>query len=70
MWGCGSVQPGQAGADCGMQTVTSYGPGDWSVTSDQAAGNTAVLTYPDVQQVFTLHQRHRPAHQRLLGDYQ
>lgn len=37
-----------------MQTVTSYGPGDWSVTSDQAAGNTAVLTYPDVQQVFTL----------------
>ncbi len=37
-----------------MQTVTSYAPGDWSVTSDQAAGNTAVLTYPDVQQVFTL----------------
>jgi hypothetical protein len=51
---CGSVQPGQPGADCGIQTVTSYGPGDWSVTSDQAAGNTAVLTYPDVQQVFTL----------------
>lgn len=54
MWGCGSVQPGQSGAYCGVQTVTAYGPGDWSVTSDQAAGNTGVLTYPDVSQVFTL----------------
>ena len=56
MWGCGSVQPGQPGAYCGRQTVTSYGPGDWSVTSDQKAGNTGVLTYPDVAQVFTLSQ--------------
>jgi hypothetical protein len=54
MWGCGSVQPGQSGAYCGIQTVTSYAPGDWSVTSDQKAGNTGVLTYPDVGQVFTL----------------
>ncbi len=54
MWGCGSVQPGQPGAYCGSQTVTSHGPGDWSVTSDQKAGNTGVLTYPDVAQVFTL----------------
>jgi Glycosyl hydrolase family 12 len=54
MWGCGSVQPGQAGAYCGIQTVSAYGPADWSVTSDQAAGNTGVLTYPDVSQVFTL----------------
>jgi hypothetical protein len=54
MWGCGSIQPGQPGAACGRQAVTSNGPGDWSVTSDQAAGNTAVLTYPDVQQLFTL----------------
>jgi Glycosyl hydrolase family 12 len=54
MWGCGSVQPGRAGAYCGRQTVTAYGPGDWSVTSDQAAGNTGVLAYPDVAQVFTL----------------
>ncbi len=53
MWGCGSVQPGQPGAYCGSQTVTSHGPGDWSVTSDQKAGNTGVLTYPDVAQVFT-----------------
>ena len=53
MWGCGSVQPGQPGAYCGRQTVTSSGPGNWSVTSEQKAGNTGVLTYPDVAQVFT-----------------
>jgi hypothetical protein len=53
MWGCGRVQPPAAGAFCGVQTVTSYGPGNWSVTSDQKAGNTGVLSYPDVGQVFT-----------------
>jgi len=46
MWGCGN------GA-CGPQTLTAYHPGSWSVTSTQASGNTAVLTYPNVQQVFT-----------------
>lgn len=46
-WGCGS--PDQ----CGRQTVQANTPGHWQVTSNQAAGNTAVLTYPDVQQVFT-----------------
>ena len=46
-WGCGS--PDQ----CGLQTVRANTPGNWQVTSNQAAGNTAVLTYPDVQQVFT-----------------
>jgi hypothetical protein len=46
-WGCGN--PDQ----CGRQTVHANTPGDWQVTSNQAAGNTAVLTYPDVQQVFT-----------------
>lgn len=46
-WGCGSADT------CGLQTVQSDSPGHWQVTSDQAAGNTAVLTYPDVQQVFT-----------------
>ncbi len=45
MWGCGS-------GNCGPQTVTVYNPGNWSVTSNQPAGNTGVLTYPDVQQVF------------------
>jgi hypothetical protein len=46
-WGCGS--PDQ----CGLQTVQATSPGNWQVTSKQAAGNTAVLTYPDVQQLFT-----------------
>jgi len=35
------------------QTIDVDNPGDWQVTSDQAAGNTAVLSYPDVQQVLT-----------------
>jgi hypothetical protein len=48
MWGCGPVQPPAAGAFCGVQTLTSHGPGNWSVTSDQKAGNTGVLSYPDV----------------------
>jgi hypothetical protein len=46
MWGCGA--PGS----CGPETLTAYNPGQWSVTSTQKAGNTAVLTYPDVQQLF------------------
>lgn len=46
-WACGT--PGS----CGPQKLTSYGPNHWSVASRQAAGNTAVLTYPDVQQIFT-----------------
>ena len=46
-WACGT--PGS----CGPQQLTAYDPGHWSVVSNQAAGNTAVLTYPDVAQVFT-----------------
>jgi len=46
-WGCGN--PDQ----CGRQTLQATSPGKWQVTSNQAAGNTAVLTYPEVQQVFT-----------------
>src|SRR5215472_7259993 len=46
LWGCGT--PGS----CGPETLTAYNPGLWSTTSTQAAGNTAVLTYPDVQQLF------------------
>jgi Glycosyl hydrolase family 12 len=46
MWGCGN-------GDCGPQKLTAYRPGNWSVVSTQASGNTAVLTYPNVQQVFT-----------------
>jgi hypothetical protein len=36
------------------QTVYVDNPGHWQVISDQPAGNTAVLAYPDVQQIFTL----------------
>jgi Glycosyl hydrolase family 12 len=46
MWGCGN-------GNCGPQTVAAYDPGNWSATSTQASGNTAVLTYPNVQQIFT-----------------
>jgi hypothetical protein len=46
MWGCGN-------GDCGPQTLAADNPGSWSATSTQANGNTAVLTYPNVQQVFT-----------------
>jgi hypothetical protein len=46
MWAC-------ANGSCGPQTLTAYQPGNWSVMSSQAGGNTAVLTYPNVQQVFT-----------------
>ena len=46
MWACGN-------GSCGPQTLTAYDPGSWSVMSAQASGNTAVLTYPNVQQVFT-----------------
>jgi hypothetical protein len=35
------------------QTIQAENPGDWQVVSDQARGNTAVLSYPDVQQIFT-----------------
>jgi hypothetical protein len=50
MWGCG---PDTDTTSCGPQTVAADNPGDWSATSTQASGNTAVLTYPNVQQVFT-----------------
>jgi hypothetical protein len=35
------------------QTIRVHNPGNWSVVSDQARGNTAVLSYPDVEQIMT-----------------
>jgi hypothetical protein len=35
------------------QTLTSYSPGDWSVSAREPAGNTGVRTYPNVQQLFS-----------------
>lgn len=35
------------------QTLIAYNPGRWSVTANAPSGNTAVLTYPNVNQLFT-----------------
>jgi len=35
------------------QTLTAYNPGDWSVTADMPAGNGAVVSYPDIKQLYT-----------------
>jgi hypothetical protein len=34
------------------QTLTSYGPGDWQAVANMPAGNTAIVSYPDVQQLY------------------
>jgi hypothetical protein len=34
-----------------QQTVTARGPGNWSLSAHEPAGNTAVMTYPNVQQL-------------------
>lgn len=35
------------------QVLTSYSPGNWSVSADSAAGDTSVESYPDAQQLYT-----------------
>jgi hypothetical protein len=35
------------------QTLTVHNPGDWSVSADMPAANTAVVSYPDTQQNYT-----------------
>jgi len=35
------------------QRLTVYNPGDWSVSADMPAKNTAVVSYPDVQEIYT-----------------
>jgi hypothetical protein len=35
------------------QTLTAYSPGDWSVSANMPASNTAVVSYPDTQQIYT-----------------
>jgi hypothetical protein len=34
------------------QTVSANGPADWRVVANEPKGNTAVMTYPDIQQLF------------------
>lgn len=41
-----------AGNTATTQTLTAYRPGKWNVVAVAPAGNTAVLTYPDTQQLF------------------
>ena len=45
MWNCPS--------NCGAETLWANSSSAWGVVSDQPKGNTAVLTYPDVEDVFT-----------------
>lgn len=35
------------------QTLTAYSPGNWRVSANMPASNTAVLSYPDTQQLYT-----------------
>ena len=35
------------------QTLTAYDPGNWSVSANMPASNTAVVSYPDTQQIYT-----------------
>jgi len=43
------------------QKLTAYSAADWNVVADMAAGNTAVLSYPDTQQVMTTASDTSPA---------
>jgi hypothetical protein len=45
MWACPQ-------AACGKQTIWADSPSNWGAESTMAAGNTAVLTYPDVDKLF------------------
>ncbi len=45
MWNCPR-------AACGSQTIWAKSAKNWGAVSTMAAGNTAVLTYPDVARVF------------------
>jgi len=45
MWACPN--------HCGTQTLWAQSSSNWGVVSDQPDGNTAVLSYPDVQYILT-----------------
>jgi hypothetical protein len=47
-WNCG----GSSGNTCGPEKLYGCSYSSWYVTSNQAAGNTAVLTFPSVQENF------------------
>jgi hypothetical protein len=45
MWNCPQ-------AACGKQTIWANSPNDWGVVSTMSAGNTAVLTYPNIGKLY------------------
>jgi len=45
MWNCPQTA-------CGKQTIWANSPNDWGVVSTMAAGNTAVLTYPNLGKLY------------------
>jgi hypothetical protein len=57
MWSC--PQPA-----CHKQTIWANTPNDWGVESNMAAGNTAVLTFPDIGQFFG--DKHRVSAYHLI----
>ena len=48
-WNCGA----DSGFTCGPETLYACSYDSWYVVSNQAAGNTAVLTFPSVQENFS-----------------
>jgi hypothetical protein len=53
MWNCPQ-------AACGKQEVWANSSSDWGVVSTMAAGNTAVLTYPAVQELYGANNQPAP----------
>jgi hypothetical protein len=53
MWNC----PQSA---CGREEVWANSSSDWGVVATMAKGNTAVLTYPDVQRIFGANNQPAP----------
>ena len=68
-WNC-------AQAACGKQTIWANSANNWGVTATMAAGNTAILTYPDIGKVYNdlpvsrfsrLHDRFRESMPRSIN---
>jgi len=52
-WACGSADRSHpSGNDCGPTRLTAANPGHWNVTTKEPRGNTAVLMYPSLGQLY------------------
>jgi hypothetical protein len=52
-WACGPADRSHPwGNDCGPTRLTATNPGHWNVTTKEAKGNTAVLMYPSLGQLY------------------